>query len=58
MSFAARVTRRTGRTAPVPNASARRGPMTTGVPIILYVAGEMIYKGYVDPELGVASLFG
>ena len=29
-----------------------------GLAVILYVAGEMIYKGYVDPELGVAALFG
>ena len=28
-----------------------------GLLVIVYVAGEMIYKGYVHPELGVASLF-
>ena len=29
-----------------------------GLLVILYVAGEMVYKGYVDPELGIASMFG
>lgn len=29
-----------------------------GLVVILYVAGKMIYDGFVDPELGVASLFG
>lgn len=29
-----------------------------GLVVILWVAGKMIYDGYVDPELGIASLFG
>lgn len=29
-----------------------------GLLVIIYVAGKMIYDGYVDPELGIASLFG
>jgi YjbE family integral membrane protein len=29
-----------------------------GLVVILWVAGKMIYDGFVDPELGIASLFG
>lgn len=29
-----------------------------GLAVILYVAGKMIYEGYVDPQIGVGQLFG
>ena len=29
-----------------------------GLVVILYVAGSMLYEGYVDPEIGVTRLFG
>ena len=29
-----------------------------GLVVIVYVAGKMIYEGYVDPSVGVARLFG
>ena len=28
-----------------------------GLAVILYVAGKMIYEGWVDPQLGVGTLF-
>ena len=29
-----------------------------GLLVILYVAGNMMYHGYVDPDVGVGRLFG
>lgn len=29
-----------------------------GLAVILYVAGKMIYDGFVDPEVGIGQLFG
>jgi YjbE family integral membrane protein len=29
-----------------------------GLAVILYVAGKMIYDGYIDPAVGIARLFG
>ena len=28
-----------------------------GLAVILWVAGDMIYHGYVDPDVGVTTLF-
>ena len=29
-----------------------------GLAVILCVAGKMIYDGYIDPDVGIARLFG
>jgi len=29
-----------------------------GLAVILYVAGKMIYEGFIDPQIGVGRLFG
>ena len=29
-----------------------------GLAVILYVAGKMIYEGFIDPQIGVGQLFG